>query len=46
METPKKCIHCERREQKDREQEETNMAVLLAMVPLLTLAFFGQVGLL
>lgn len=46
METPKKCVHCERREQEDREQEEANMAVLLAIVPLMVLAFFGQVGLL
>ena len=46
METPNKCVHCEKREKNDREQEEASMAVLLAMVPLLVLAFFGQVGLL
>jgi len=46
METPKKCVHCEKREREDMEQEEANMAVLLAMVPLIVLTFFGQIGLL
>ena len=46
METTNKCVHCKRREKEDREQEEASFAVLLSLVPLLTLAFFGQVGLL
>ena len=46
METPNKCVHCEERERKDKEQEQASLAILLSMVPLVVLAFFGQIGLL
>lgn len=46
METPNKCIHCEKRAMEEMEQEEANFAILLSMMPLVVLTFFGQVGLL
>lgn len=45
-ETKAKCPHCERREKENIEQEEISFAVLLALVPLLTMTFFSQAGLL
>ncbi len=46
METrQKKCAHCAKREQEDIQQEEFNLAVLLALVPLMVFTFFGQMGL-
>lgn len=42
----KKCVHCERRVKEDDGQEEINFAVLLALVPLMTLTLFSQLNLL
>lgn len=41
-----KCIHCEKRAQEDQEAEEMNFAVLVALVPVLTITLFNTVGLL
>jgi len=46
-ETPKcKCPECERREQEEKQTEELNMAVLIALVPMLAMTFFSQIGIL
>lgn len=46
METKqKKCVHCAKRAQEDAQTEEFNLAVLLALVPLMVFTFFGQMGL-
>ncbi|KKP70995.1 MAG: hypothetical protein UR69_C0002G0162 [Candidatus Moranbacteria bacterium GW2011_GWE2_35_2-] len=42
----KKCVHCENRAKEDSGQEEINFAVLLALVPLMTLTLFSQLNLL
>ena len=39
------CPDCERRRKEDVESEEFNMAMLIAMVPLLVFTLFGQIGL-
>jgi hypothetical protein len=39
-----KCPDCEKRAKKEKEQEEMNLAVLLAIVPMLVLTLFGQIG--
>lgn len=46
METPNKCVHCKERERMDKEQDEASLAILLSLVPLVVLTFFGQIGLL
>ncbi|HOX11084.1 MAG TPA: hypothetical protein P5323_02685 [Candidatus Moranbacteria bacterium] len=46
METKqKKCAHCAKRAQEDEKVEEFNLAILLALVPLMVFTFFGQLGL-
>ena len=46
METrQKKCLHCAKRVQEDAQAAEFNLAVLLALVPLMVFTFFGQLGL-
>jgi hypothetical protein len=40
------CTHCAQRAQKEAESHETSFAFLLALMPLVVLTFFGQVGLL
>lgn len=40
------CENCAKVAQERAQSEETSMAFLLALVPVLTLTFFGQVGLL
>jgi hypothetical protein len=40
------CPHCKARAQEDASSEEQNLAFLLAMVPVMVLTLFGQVGLL
>ena len=40
------CENCAVVATETAQSEETNMAFLLALVPVLTLTFFGQVGLL
>jgi len=39
------CPHCERRETEEKEAEEMNFAVLVALVPVLTITLFNTVGL-
>jgi hypothetical protein len=41
-----KCPDCERQQQEVREAEESNLAVLVSLVPLLVLTFFSQIGML
>lgn len=40
------CETCAKAAQETATHEETSLAFLLALVPVLTLTFFGQVGLL
>lgn len=40
------CPHCQKRAETDASSEEQNLAFLLAMVPVMVLTLFGQVGLL
>lgn len=40
------CENCAKVASEQAQSEETSMAFLLAIVPVLTLTFFGQVGLL
>ncbi len=40
------CPHCVKAAHETRQSEEVAMAFLLALVPVITLTFFGQVGLL
>ncbi len=40
------CPSCEQTAQKEKANEEMSMAFLLALVPVISLTFFGQVGLL
>jgi hypothetical protein len=39
------CPECEARQKKEDEYEEMTLAVLVALVPLMVLTLFGQVGL-
>jgi hypothetical protein len=48
MEEPQKtcdCPKCAMREQEEQESEQMNLAVLLAIVPMLVITLFGQIGL-
>lgn len=45
-ETKCKCPQCEAREVQELESEEMNFAVLVALVPVLTITLFNTVGLL
>lgn len=40
------CPHCVKREQETAQNEEISLAFLLALVPVISLTFFGQIGLL
>lgn len=40
------CPECERRELEEKEHEEMSMAVLVALVPMLVLTLFTQIGVL
>ncbi len=40
------CSHCAQRAQREAESHESSFAFLLALMPLVVLTFFGQVGLL
>ncbi len=47
MEQPKevcKCPVCAKREEKEQENEEMTMAVLLALTPMIVMTLFGQIG--
>jgi len=39
------CPVCQKREQEEAQSDEFNLAVLIAMVPLMVFTFFGQLGL-
>jgi hypothetical protein len=39
------CPECAKREREHRESEELNFAVLIALVPVLTLTLFNSIGL-
>ncbi|HOW60856.1 MAG TPA: hypothetical protein P5548_03725 [Candidatus Moranbacteria bacterium] len=43
--SPCPCPVCARRKKEEQSSEEFNLAVLIAMVPLLVFTFFGQLGL-
>lgn len=40
------CPHCVKTAQETAQNEEISMAFLLALVPVISLTFFGQIGLL
>lgn len=40
------CPSCDKAQAETAKNEETGMAFLLALLPVITLTFFGQVGLL
>jgi hypothetical protein len=39
------CIHCQKRKENETQNEEMNLAILIAFVPLLVMTLFGQMGL-
>jgi hypothetical protein len=39
------CIHCQKRNEDENQNEEMNLAILIAFVPLLVMTLFGQIGL-
>jgi len=47
MEKEKKCecVECAQRKEEHKQNEEMNLAVLIALVPMLTLTVFGNMGL-
>jgi len=46
MEQKCSCPRCEAREQEDAENDEMSFAVLLALVPLMVMTLFGNIGIL
>lgn len=40
------CPHCRKREEDEKANEEMTLAVLVALIPMLVLTLFGQVGIL
>lgn len=40
-----KCPHCVRKEQEEAEREELNLAILIALMPALTITLFSSLGL-
>lgn len=40
------CPNCEKASQEAKQNEEVSMAFLLALMPIISLTFFGQMGLL
>lgn len=40
-----KCPHCERREEEQTQMDELNLAILIALVPALTITLFSNLGL-
>jgi hypothetical protein len=40
-----KCPECAKREQEAKESHEMNFAVLVALLPMLTITLFGNLGL-
>ncbi|NTU66369.1 MAG: hypothetical protein HGB08_00430 [Candidatus Moranbacteria bacterium] len=45
QEAPCECPECKRRAEAEKEHEEMNFAILLALVPALVITFFGNAGL-
>jgi len=43
--TIKKCPHCVEREEQDAQTEELNLAILIALVPAMTITLFSNMGL-
>jgi hypothetical protein len=39
------CPHCKERKERETQNEEMTLAILLAIVPLTVLTLFGQIGL-
>lgn len=39
------CQHCEAQKEAEQSREEMNFAILLAMIPLMVVTLFGQMGL-
>jgi hypothetical protein len=42
---PCKCVECENRKEQDLQAEESNFAILVSLVPMLTIMFFNTIGL-
>jgi len=40
-----KCPHCAKKAKHEEQAEEFNLAVLIALVPLMVFTLFGQIGL-
>lgn len=40
------CPHCKQREEESQAQEEMSLAVLLALVPMLVMTLFSNIGIL
>lgn len=40
-----KCPQCEKRAREEKESEELNLAVLVALVPVLAITLFSNIGL-
>jgi len=45
MATKTNCTHCQKRAKYEEQSEEFNLAVLIALFPLMVFTLFGQVGL-
>ena len=45
MDKKNTCPHCKKRALEEVQQEEFNLAMLVALVPLLVFTLFGQLGL-
>ena len=46
METKEKCLcpQCQKRMEEEQKTDDQSMAILIAMVPILTIALFGNMG--
>jgi len=42
---PCECPECQKRIEKEKEQEEMGLSLLLALTPMLVITLFGQMGL-
>lgn len=40
-----KCVHCQKREEEEKEMEDLNFAILIALVPALTITLFSTMHL-
>lgn len=39
------CVHCQKRAQAEKEAEELSFAILIALVPAMTITLFSSMGL-